>query len=775
MSLETRHFYDFGNFRIDPVERVLLRNGKPVPLTPKAFQLLTILVENHGHVVEKEKLMSEIWTDSFVEDGNLAFNARSLRKLFDDDARHPNFIETIPRRGYRFIAEVRPVEVSDEHTGAEESVPCPNGSQTAVDNVLSINRNGSQRSGAVFALADWRTHTKAIDNEGSNEFVPENGSEKSQEIEVAAVPPLVKNRRKFYFYVLTGLIAIVILAAGGYSLYLFASAKNTGSFSMAKVTRITSNGKTKFAAVSPDGKFVAYVLDEGDHQGIRLKNIATGSDVEILPPEPTTLGSLTFSPDGNHLYYGAKGKLYQLPVLGGAPKKILEPYYALHHNSISFSPDHKQFAFVRNTSGGQKDEVPAVFIAGANGENERMLASGLHLGTALYSAAWSPDGRTIACAAEKADGKYEVIFVRVADGIALSIPSRRWVRVAQVIWQPNGEDLLAIASDQHHTFRLWELTYPTGEARKLADDPYNYQSISLTPDGRSMVAARAEQESHIWVMPAEDTSQARQLTDGFEKYDGVFSIGWLPGGKLIYEAIPDEKGEFFTVDVSGGGSKQIAADVLHSAASPDGNYLVFTHDDSDGEGLFRLNVADGERKRLTTGKEMWPTFSPDGKSVIFNRFGEEVAVWRVSIDGGEAVKLTNYLGLPVSPTVSPDGKLIAFYRGKTGTMSHRQLSIIPFEGGEIVKAFNMPTNTWEVYAGKAPVQWTPDGQAVSYVVHRDGVSNIWRQSMGGGEPVQMTNFTSGLIFNFAYSPDGKQLSLSRGTVSRDVVLIKNPQ
>jgi Tol biopolymer transport system component len=297
----------------------------------------------------------------------------------------------------------------------------------------------------------------------------------------------------------------------------------------------------------------------------------------------------------------------------------------------------------------------------------------------------------------------------------------------------------------------------------------------LAADGRSLVAARAEQESHIWVRPAEDTSQAKRLTDGFEKYDGVFSIGWQPGGKLIYEAIPDEKGEFFTLDVSGGGSKQIAADVLHTAASPDGSYLVFTHDDADGEGLFRLTVADGERKRLTTGKEMWPTFSPDGKWVIFNRFGDEPAVWKVSIDGGEAIKLTHQLGLPVSPTVSPDGKLIAFYRGMTGTMAHRQLSIMPFEGGEIVKAFNMPKNTWEVYAGKAPVQWTPDGKAVSYVVHRDGVSNVWRQSIDGGDPVQVTEFTSGLIFNFAYSPDGKQLALSRGTVSRDVILINRSE
>src|SRR3990170_5335558 len=101
MSLGTKHFYDFENFRIDPDERVLLRDGKPVPLTPKAFQMLMILVENHGHIVDKEKLLSEIWSDSFVEEGNLSVNARRLRKALADDANEPKFIETIPRRGYR--------------------------------------------------------------------------------------------------------------------------------------------------------------------------------------------------------------------------------------------------------------------------------------------------------------------------------------------------------------------------------------------------------------------------------------------------------------------------------------------------------------------------------------------------------------------------------------------------------------------------------------------------------------------------------------------------
>ena len=114
MSSHTNHLYAFKDFRLDVRETVLLRQGKEVAITPKAFQLLSILVENHGAVVKKEKLISEIWADSIVEDGNLAFTARLLRKVLGDDARTPIYIETIPRKGYRFIAEVsEPSELSD--------------------------------------------------------------------------------------------------------------------------------------------------------------------------------------------------------------------------------------------------------------------------------------------------------------------------------------------------------------------------------------------------------------------------------------------------------------------------------------------------------------------------------------------------------------------------------------------------------------------------------------------------------------------------------------
>src|SRR5438874_8426237 len=102
MSKENRHFYEFGPFRIDTRNRQLLRENEVVPLKAKAVETLLMLIENRGDVIEKDKLMQRLWPDSFVEESNLTQNIYTLRKALSGD-----YIETIPRRGYRFVAEVK--------------------------------------------------------------------------------------------------------------------------------------------------------------------------------------------------------------------------------------------------------------------------------------------------------------------------------------------------------------------------------------------------------------------------------------------------------------------------------------------------------------------------------------------------------------------------------------------------------------------------------------------------------------------------------------------
>jgi DNA-binding winged helix-turn-helix (wHTH) protein len=114
MSRRAKQLYEFGPFSIDVTERMLFRAGQVVPLTPKTFDLLLVLVENSRHLIEKDELMQRLWPDTLVEEANLPNNISLLRKALGDDTSEPQYIETVPRRGYRFVARV--VEPSTEPT-----------------------------------------------------------------------------------------------------------------------------------------------------------------------------------------------------------------------------------------------------------------------------------------------------------------------------------------------------------------------------------------------------------------------------------------------------------------------------------------------------------------------------------------------------------------------------------------------------------------------------------------------------------------------------------
>ena len=116
MSHQPKHIYEFGPFCLDAAEHLLLRDGEAVPLTPKAFDLLLALVERHGHLLEKEELLKKVWPDTFVEETNLSYNISHIRKALGDGENGQKFIETVPKRGYRFVASVREVVEEGEES-----------------------------------------------------------------------------------------------------------------------------------------------------------------------------------------------------------------------------------------------------------------------------------------------------------------------------------------------------------------------------------------------------------------------------------------------------------------------------------------------------------------------------------------------------------------------------------------------------------------------------------------------------------------------------------
>ena len=570
-------------------------------------------------------------------------------------------------------------------------------------------------------------------------------------------------------------LAVLLIAAIGlaFALYKFLPRKKQFNLQAGKITQLTNNGKVGNATISPDGKYVAYTeLDEQGQSSLWVRYLATNSNVQIVPPSgpDVVFGQSTFSPDGNYIYYlrnergRVGGALYQVPVLGGTSRKVLEGV-----TRISFSPDGKRFAFERRYSGEGED---AVMVVNADGSGERRLATRKHPDYFLPGPAWSPNGQTIVCPIGGfTGGAYRsLIAIQVSDGTQKSLTSHRWNDVQRVAWLSGGSGVVTTANEQQGAqYQIWRISYPDGEVQAVTNDLSDYRNLSLTADSSALVAVLYDRTSNIWSAPYGEWNSARKLTSS--KTNGGFGVAWTPSGKIVYDSRAGGNLDLWIVDADGHNQKQLTDDVHSERApsvSPDGRHVVFDSARSGTLQIWRIDIDGSNAKQLTSEAGFNPHYSPDGKWVVYTTFGPGgFSIWRIPSEGGEPVPVINKYAL--IPSVSPDGKLIACYYldDKTGTS---KIALFPIEGGEPVKLFDLPQP-----AGPStpPVRWLPDGRALTYVSTRGGVSNIWLQPVDGGQPRQLTDFKTDLIFSFDFSRDGKWLALSRGTEDRDVILINN--
>jgi serine/threonine protein kinase/Tol biopolymer transport system component len=576
---------------------------------------------------------------------------------------------------------------------------------------------------------------------------------------------------------LLALAILVVAGAGvGYWLYKFISQSPLPSRAL-KITRLTSTGKAIYAAISPDGKYVVYAQDEGGQQSLWLSQVAILSNVQIAPPAAVNYGGITFSRDGNLIYYvrnesGIRGALYQSPALGGGGERKL---LVNVHSPVTLSPDGKRLAFVRRypTSPGGD----GLIVANADGSEEKTLFTLKQPN--LFGAgapAWSPDGKIIACGQQDYSGSFysNVIGVRVADGTQTPIGSQDWaLNIGRLEWLADGSGLVvAVPEQQGYLPQIWHIPYPSGDARRIVNDLDSYSDVTMTADSRTLAAVRADRVINIWVTSSGDVSHVKQITAGEGREDGTGGLDWTPDGRIVFRSAVGGP-HLWIVSADGTGSRQLTVGTNHNtfpSVSADGRYIVWGNR-AGGRGvtqLWRMDIDGSNQKQLTEigGIGAWfHRLSPDGKWVVYGTMSAEGfhSLWKVSIDGGAQTQLTNKPSW--MPVVSPDGKLIAcnWLNEATGLWD---IAILPFEGGSPIKILD---NSGGGYARR--LVWTPDGRTIAFLRLDKGVDNIWAQPIDGGSAKQLTDFKDQRIFTFAWSRDGKQLALSRGTMNSDVILI----
>ncbi|HEX8197476.1 MAG TPA: winged helix-turn-helix domain-containing protein [Pyrinomonadaceae bacterium] len=767
MVNQLKQLYEFASFRLDPDERLLLRDEKPVALTPKMFDLLLLLIENKGRLLEKEDLMQALWQDSFVEESNLSFNISTLRKALGEDPKQRQYIETVPKRGYRFIADVRIVEqeIVDEQeiirVAAVETLQ-ENG-KTQFFNETEINE--VQKSDFSSSAAGIKSDVKSID-EALGE--PKSFSETKSKSRITQANYLI----------IMALAAVFIVAAAiAFGIYKFSrqpleSTPSTVSQPM-KVTRLTTARNATNAAISPDGRYVVYVIDEARKRSLWLRQITTNSDTQLISPDDVKYLDIVFSSDGNYINYfkadiDSAPALYQIPVLGGTPRKLIEDV-----PSPALSPDGKQFAFIRQSADGEM----TLSVADASGESgEQRLIARKQSGF-LHSPAWSPDGKTIVCAAGNIGDKgrqVNLIEVRLADKTERTITSERWKFIGKVAFLPDGSGILTTVSDYSFgPYQIWHVSYPEGKVRQVTNDLSNYGNISLTSDSKNLVSVQSDIRPFVWVIPGTQTAKAKQITSSPGTRNDYWGFSWTPDGKIVYVSTAGGNHDIWIMNSDGTDQKQLTFGE-HSdfdpSVSPDGRHIIFASERSGNTKIWRMDINGENLKQLTYGgtSDYLPYHTPDGRAVVYTSSDtRKVNLWKMSLEENSLpIQLTDYDS--TWGAVSPDGNMIAAWHGneETGTI---KLIVVPIEGGNPIKSFNTsPTaKTW------ADIHWTSDGRALTYIDTIGGIGNIWLQPLEGGSPKQLTDFKTERIFRFAPSPDGKQLTFSRGIETNDVVLISN--
>ena len=538
-----------------------------------------------------------------------------------------------------------------------------------------------------------------------------------------------------------------------------------------EITRVTGSGAVQQADISPDGKYLAYVRQQAGKQSLWLKQLSTDSEVQIASLQGDVCVGLAFSPDGSYVNFVRQprmtfaGDLYQVPALGGTPRKML----AGISGPPAFSPDGQRVGFVRNTL-----DTRGLVTASLDGSTERVLVS-LKPPEQIYPfhAVWSPDGKTIAFS--RVTPQWILTTVSAEGGPPQPVPDARWDFIRDLAWLPASSDLVVAGVPQgapkSATDQLYEVPSEGGGTRQITHDLSSYVSVRVSADAKSLLALQEQIISTIQVaIPGKET-EARSLSAGNQNRDGYIGVAWTPEGSIVYRSLANQRYDLWEMGGDGANAHPLTSNnaslaAMEPAVSPHGDFLTFTQEDSNRHAnIWRMDRDGGNPKPLTVGRNNFrPAVSPDGQWVVFtSEQGGHSVLMKLPSTGGTPIQLTDYNSF--FPAVSPDGKWIACWYF-SGQDQPAQLAIIPFAGGQPSKVFTLPATSG------GNIHWTPDGRSVAFLIRGDGAVNVWTQPVAGGPPKQVTHFTSENIFYFDWFRDGR-LALSRGTEPIDAVLIKN--
>lgn len=709
MLLKPQRF-EFRDFLLDTKEKVLLHRGQPVSITPKIYELLLVLLENHGHLIEKNELLNRVWADSFVEESNLTFTIARIRKILGDDARKPKFIETVPRRGYRFIADVK----------IRSKTP-----------------------------PDARTET------GPNE-------DRSPERRYSGGRVATKKQR-FYrpllFVAAFSLATAMILIISAF----WPERSKTDDFADFSFTPLKFNAKSLSIALSPDGRYFAYTEESNEKLSLWLQEIETSKKKQIVPPGDYFYFGLAFSSNGKFVYFVRRKQIgtnhadiYRVTADGGKAEKIIEH----SEGSINLSPDDRRICFVRTDSNANY----TLYLADADGKNERPLVTKKRP-ESISANRFSPDGRKIAYSSGQADegsNDHHIVEIDLSDNSKRRITRRGFFHIRSLAWLPDGRSLLITASEiSGKAHKIWQLSTETGDALALTDDQVIYNELSAERTGRRILVSKLKNSFQVFYSSIAEPYDRKVLAP-------ALNARFLSDKEITYT---NEDGQIKNIDVSGERQTQLTnnnARNLYALISPDGRYIYFMSNQGGTNQIWRME-ADGKNPiPITRTVGGFPKFVGGADGHLFYESNLYGTIWKVPADGSGVEKEVWGKRLLFS-RFSADGTKMAYLHFNENANRRLDIEITGLKDQKLIKRISPALEGHR----PVRLDWAADGKSLFYVTRNDTGYRLWKQRVDRYSPKEFVgNLGTDQIRDFSVSPNGKNFLLVSGEWLRDVILIE---
>ena len=578
-------------------------------------------------------------------------------------------------------------------------------------------------------------------------------------------------------FLVGGAALLLALLAAGFLFrgVIFQRGMAAEAFQNSSISSLTSSGDVAMVRISPDGRYLAYVSYQRGQSSLWVRQTTVASAVQVIPATHSVISDIAFTPDGNYLTYTlvssgeTNGKMYQVPILGGNPRRLSEAA----NGSLTYSPDGSKLAYTMVDIAANEIDV---MVANADSKNPQKLASrALSFEYGNFQVLhWAPDGKsivgTVSDPSEPNGLSLSLVKIDVTSGVVKAFPGQHWREIRDFCWLPDGSGLLLAALEKSAApTQLWILAYPRGVVRRVSNDLGDYLSAAISADGRTIVAVQRNLTSALWTAPMNAPDNQRQITSG--RTDGLAGMSFAPDGRIVYAGNHAGNWDLFIADSDGGNSRQLTFDgKFHRSPNfcDDNRTLIYGGNTVGGDHLWKMDTQTGETHQLTTAEsESFPVCRGTGSTVFYwgQTRGGPNYIFKMPIAGGAATRLSDRLA--VSPSfVSPDGRHVAFATPqKDGSVG---IAVVSAATGELEVEHAVPA-TFDEDARTAA--WLPDNASMGLSDIRSGTPNIWAvAALPGGQVKQITHFTSGAIWDFQFSPDGKSFVVARGANQSDVVL-----